>query len=506
MKQVFLWILFFFLIFGKIFAHPLDISSSFYSFKGKYVDVTTFFHTYEIEYLLKSHGLVIRSIWEYYNHTDIITDYIKNEIDLIVWGKKCEISQIDIVKKDEYQIILDGVEVNFSFECEDIIQQGEFHVRYFNEFPLQTNQSTFYDMNENETSAFHYVILTPKIPSYQFDLQNKTPLCIVDSDGDGLSDDEERLYGTDPFNIDSDGDFFTDAEEVFGWWDPTSPLAWPWQGYRDKIPDELLLAAKKNIKTLQDCEKDSVSFLAQNQNKWLLQEWFANNYFRWVIEKISKYFSGEWEYSFFMIMMFVMFLWFVHAAWPWHSKTLLISYIIDKQKTFFDGLVFITIFTITHLVDIVVLFLLVKVLMTYYDVGSFMIYIQRISIFLLCIFSIYLFVRAYKRRNIFSQQELSTHSSLKGNIFLGIISWLVPCTFGWSIFLLLFSLGKIELIVPLILSLWVGIFLFLFLILNLTYFIRKKYFDPIHSFSKYSSLISSGLLFVLSLYLMFLLY
>jgi len=30
-----------------------------------------------------------------------------------------------------------------------------------------------------------------------------------------LSDDEERIYGTDAENIDTDGDFFTDYEEVF---------------------------------------------------------------------------------------------------------------------------------------------------------------------------------------------------------------------------------------------------------------------------------------------------
>ncbi|WP_394747289.1 Ig-like domain-containing protein [Spongiimicrobium salis] len=38
--------------------------------------------------------------------------------------------------------------------------------------------------------------------------------CIVDSDGDGLSDDEETMIGTDPNNEDSDGDGIDDATEV----------------------------------------------------------------------------------------------------------------------------------------------------------------------------------------------------------------------------------------------------------------------------------------------------
>ncbi len=37
---------------------------------------------------------------------------------------------------------------------------------------------------------------------------------IIDSDGDGLTDYQEKLYGTDPFNPDTDGDGLSDYEEV----------------------------------------------------------------------------------------------------------------------------------------------------------------------------------------------------------------------------------------------------------------------------------------------------
>jgi hypothetical protein len=36
----------------------------------------------------------------------------------------------------------------------------------------------------------------------------------IDSDGDGLTDEEERRLGTDPYNADTDGDGLTDYEEV----------------------------------------------------------------------------------------------------------------------------------------------------------------------------------------------------------------------------------------------------------------------------------------------------
>ncbi|MGK2881401.1 MAG: hypothetical protein ACSLE6_11575 [Mycobacterium sp.] len=50
-------------------------------------------------------------------------------------------------------------------------------------------------------------------------LQNRT-----DSDGDGLSDDDElSVYGTDPYDSDSDGDGKIDGDEV---WEGTDPAEW----------------------------------------------------------------------------------------------------------------------------------------------------------------------------------------------------------------------------------------------------------------------------------------
>ncbi len=45
----------------------------------------------------------------------------------------------------------------------------------------------------------------------------------VDSDGDGLTNDEEAKYGTDPFNPDTDQDGYSDGQEIVSGYDPLTP-------------------------------------------------------------------------------------------------------------------------------------------------------------------------------------------------------------------------------------------------------------------------------------------
>jgi len=45
----------------------------------------------------------------------------------------------------------------------------------------------------------------------------------LDSDQDGLTDQEERMIGTDPQNIDTDGDGYSDGKEVSSGYNPLKP-------------------------------------------------------------------------------------------------------------------------------------------------------------------------------------------------------------------------------------------------------------------------------------------
>ncbi len=53
------------------------------------------------------------------------------------------------------------------------------------------------------------------------ELRNQTSRKLhLDSDGDGITDIEERLKGTSPYSIDTDGDGRTDLEEVISGTNP----------------------------------------------------------------------------------------------------------------------------------------------------------------------------------------------------------------------------------------------------------------------------------------------
>ncbi len=53
--------------------------------------------------------------------------------------------------------------------------------------------------------------------------QTVPALIIFDQDGDGLPDDMEARYGTNPNNVDTDGDGYTDAEEIKNGFNPNGP-------------------------------------------------------------------------------------------------------------------------------------------------------------------------------------------------------------------------------------------------------------------------------------------
>ncbi|MBT4349347.1 hypothetical protein HOD19_01030 [bacterium] len=63
-------------------------------------------------------------------------------------------------------------------------------------------------------------ILFNSIQIYSVDNTEEVIIEIIDTDGDGLTDDDELAWGTDPNNPDTDGDGYLDGEEISNGYDP----------------------------------------------------------------------------------------------------------------------------------------------------------------------------------------------------------------------------------------------------------------------------------------------
>ena len=67
------------------------------------------------------------------------------------------------------------------------------------------------------------IILSLAFYSYASESSSSNKNIFLDSDQDGLSDEEEKSYGTDPNNSDTDGDSYSDGVEIKTGYDPLKP-------------------------------------------------------------------------------------------------------------------------------------------------------------------------------------------------------------------------------------------------------------------------------------------
>jgi hypothetical protein len=73
--------------------------------------------------------------------------------------------------------------------------------------------------------AFHFFVFadTGVYAEDDVKIQTEAPINTVDTDGDGLVDEIEIEYGTDPIKVDTDGDGYTDGLEVLAGYNPFGP-------------------------------------------------------------------------------------------------------------------------------------------------------------------------------------------------------------------------------------------------------------------------------------------
>lgn len=115
--------------------------------------------------------------------------------------------------------------------------------------------------------------------------------------------------------------------------------------------------------------------------------------------------------------------------------------------------------------------------------------------------AVFLIVRGVldiRRRDTVSvpQRESGRPRKTGGAVALGFLTGLAPCPFGWAILLLLLSLGRPDLIPPVIIVFGAGIFSFLLLVALAVMIFRAVVPELFSRFSRYSQLVSGMMLLV----------
>ena len=459
-------------------AHPLDISNTYLSISWvNKIDVTTYFHPYEISYLLKDNSVDnSEKVETYFENSDKIINYLEENISIKNNNSNCKLTDATEVLKDPtYEILANWLRVNYHFICPSEISKLSINIDFFTEFDLQTNKVTVSRMLDD----LYFKVLTPRIKTLELDINNIN-YEIKDSDDDWLSDEEELIYKTSPTDIDTDWDEFTDKEEIDNWRNPLNPDFSPWQDKEPKREEGYLANMYSQSSTASWKEKGLY------ENSQYLWSWFLKD----TLKEIDDFLS--WKSSnFFIVFFMVMTLWIIHAIWPWHSKSLLISYVLEDKKKIYDWIFYSLVFSIIHILDILFLYVLYLLSSNFIDYSWFTWNITFYSWIILVLLSIYLFFS-----KVVYHKKCSDKSSKNSWIMTAVIAWLMPCSFWWSIFILLVTIWQTWWILPLIIALWLWIFLTLATISILTVKLKDKMYSKIQVLSKYSLILSISIIFI----------
>jgi ABC-type nickel/cobalt efflux system permease component RcnA len=230
-------------------------------------------------------------------------------------------------------------------------------------------------------------------------------------------------------------------------------------------------------------------------------------------DKVNKYFNdliksdNSWTIPLIFLTIYLMGA--LHSLEGGHNKIILGSLIIDKKIDFKQSILFTIIFTLTHMSDIILLSIGLLFLNKYVDLYRLLPDITIFSIVALIGIASFSLIKELKHilehkfghnhehDHEHSHDELPKKDIKIGNsLLLAFISGLAPCLTGWSIFMLLFSTERVNLILPGMLFFGLGVFTVLMIFTTILHRSKTVILGKIGWISEYSSLISFTLVLI----------
>lgn len=224
------------------------------------------------------------------------------------------------------------------------------------------------------------------------------------------------------------------------------------------------------------------------------------------LNKINDLFDENNFLSILYILGIIFLLGLFHPLQPGHGKSILFSYLIEKKRSTKDELIFISTMTFSHIFDLIILAIILKIFLFNLDSHEILHWLQKGAAIILLIMSAYyigkLFIKKKEEEDHCHKCKCESHSKTKGPI-LAFIAGITPCAIGWSIMIILFNLNQNIWIIPSIAIFAIGIWLSLFILSKIITKSRDFFENKIQNISKITSIISPIILLIVAILLLF---
>ena len=466
----------FFLSTHVLLACVFDTSNTTLEVSNNRVTWSSSFHPFQIDYLLRQNGRSVSQAENFMRESDFIEWYISENLRFYNSGSLCPITQISLLEVDAVNIFFEWVKVSYTMECESIIEEASVLVDFFSEVWKQTNMLRVIYW-ENPRYQL-YEPLDPDYPELSFNILTHEYVF----EWSFLDNTSAQIL----YENNSDNKFQTNTEDVFcnemdaeSFW---FTHLWDMSMCEILNDSEIINPISSS---LMDINRED-NFIVSLYNRVYMQ--LQRGIVEWNIWVIG-------------LSFIVFMLWFLHAAGPGHSKSILAALMLNKDNSFWSWLKYIISYTLTHYIDIIVFSVIVSLFLYSFDITQYYTRIQVISAFILLGLSVYLIIKSIKALRHWRECICCKSSSGKAKwpILLWIFAWIVPCMLAWTLFFLLTSLWLLHYLFFIILALILWTFTFLFWLLVLIQRIRCYWFLRFHKYLSVTPLFSACLLFVISL-------
>jgi hypothetical protein len=515
-----------------LFAHPKDVTYTTLNLAPEAINGEIFINGYQVARLAQQFNLDPSQLSQ-----DALKNLIRAYFDdhFLITGKSGDLQKqvIDIKNADPSAFLSSGLSLIFYVKLQPNDYPVTFETNMFFEFfTTQTNKLALRDKLGRPYPGDRDALITTHLATFTFDPArpdfSRYDFDGFDSDGDGIADQYEALYGLDPFNPDSDGDGFSDFEEFFMGWDPFNTTLAEGQthdAYREAIaafaaqyrrkPTETSLLLSYNEETL--LKEEGVASGAENESptvaKMLKVQGLdarasaENGLLALILGRMEESLYQTFNFGNFLVLLgLAAGLGFFHAGASGPGKGLLAGYAAKDGREARPTLIFAAAVTGGQLGSVILEAILFRLIFTrlFRSLPLITYLIQAAAGVALAAIAVVLILAAVRRIRVgMVIGEKTFFDGTYGAVLLGGLTGLGAAPYFWSVFQFCAEIERAYLIPFFTIAYGAGLLVCLGLVALAVLVVRHVVPDILPKLTLYAELVSASLMLLFALFFFF---